>query len=68
MAHRSLFFVQYANGQGDSFSGTLEEARTRVLRRAEHDPPPPGIFPVEIVERGPDVPGGSRVVERYPSD
>jgi hypothetical protein len=66
VADRSIFFVHFANGQGDSFTGTLEEARKRILRRAEYDPPPPGIFPAEIVERGPSIPGGERVVERYP--
>ena len=66
MADRSIFFVHFANGQGDSFTVTLEEARKRISRRAEYDPPPPGIFPAEIVERGPNIPGGERVVERYP--
>jgi hypothetical protein len=65
MADRSHFMVHFANGQGDSSSGTLEEARARMRRRAEYDPLPPGVFPAEIVEYGPDIPGGRRVVERF---
>jgi hypothetical protein len=40
----STFRVRFANGQ-TSLCGTIEEARKRVTRRAEHDPPPPGIPP-----------------------
>ena len=60
-------YVHFANGQGDSFTDTLEEARKRMLRRAQYDPPPPGIFPAAIIERGPGIPDGERVVERYPA-
>jgi hypothetical protein len=49
-------------------SSTLKEARARMLRRAEYDPLPPGIFPAEIVEYGPDIPGGKRVIERFEPD
>jgi hypothetical protein len=68
VAGRSHFMVHFATGQGDSSSSTLEEARKRMLRRAEYDPPPPGIFPAEIVEYGPDIPSGRRVIERFPPD
>jgi hypothetical protein len=60
----STFRVRFANGQ-TSLCGTIEEARKRVTRRAEHDPPPPGILPAEIAELDDADPSGLRLIERY---
>jgi hypothetical protein len=72
----SSFRVRFANGQRDSYCGTLAEARRRITRRAEYDPPPPGIFPAEIWEAVVDldtpederraVPMEWHLVERFP--
>jgi hypothetical protein len=62
-----VFRVRFANGQ-ESFCGSVDEARARIRRRAEHDPPPPGILPAEIAEGDAAVEGGFRVVERYPPE
>jgi len=40
----------------------------RVTRRAEHDPPPPGILPAEIAELDDADPSGFRLIERYPPE
>ena len=63
----STFRVRFANGQ-TSLCGTIEEARKRVTRRAEHDPPPPGILPAEIAELDDADPSGLRLIERYPPE
>jgi hypothetical protein len=63
----STFRVLFANGQ-TSFCGTVEEARERVIRRAEHDPLPPGILPAEIAVPDEVDPSGFRTIERYPPE
>jgi hypothetical protein len=45
------FMVHFANGQGDGTFSSLDEAGRVMGRRAEYDPPPPGIFPAEIWQR-----------------
>jgi hypothetical protein len=63
----SAYRVRLANGQ-TSFCGTIEEARQRVTRRAEHDPPPPGILPAEIAEFDDAGPSSFRLIERLPPE
>ena len=63
--------VRFANGQGDCFCGSLKEARRVITRRAEYDPPPPGIFPAEIYELRAEYVGGlaaEQFIERFPED
>ena len=62
------FVVRFANGQGDGTFGSLDEARRVIERRAEYDPPPPGIFPAEIWQRTwvNHAVADERVIERFP--
>jgi hypothetical protein len=63
----SIFKVRFADGSGQSFCGSVEVARRWIDRRADLDPPPPGILPAEIFELA-DNPWSERLVERYPHD
>jgi hypothetical protein len=64
----TIFTVRFADGSGQSFCGSVEEARRWIGRRADLDPTPPGILPAEIFELN-DIPTFSeRLVERYPHD
>jgi hypothetical protein len=62
------FLVHFANTEGDGTFSSLAEARRVIERRAEYDPPPPGIFPAEIWERTwvDHVLANERLIERYP--
>jgi hypothetical protein len=51
VARYESFLVHFANGEGDGTFSSLEEARRVIERRAEYDPPAPGIFPAEIWQR-----------------
>jgi hypothetical protein len=64
------WLVHFANGEGDGTFSSLEEARRVIERRAEYDPPAPGIFPAEIWERTwvDHRVSDERVIERYPPD
>jgi hypothetical protein len=61
----STYRARFANGE-TSLCATIEEARQRITRRAEHDPPPPGILPAEIAELDIAAPSGFRLIERFP--
>ena len=68
MGRYESFDVRFANQQGDGSFSSLDEARRVIERRAEYDPPPPGIFPAEIWRRTYiDLAlADERLVERYP--
>jgi len=62
------FLVHFANSNGDGTFSSLAEARRVIERRAEYDPPPPGIFPAEIWERTwvDHAVASERLIESYP--
>ena len=68
MARYESFRVHFANRQGDGSFSSLAEARRVIERRADYDPPPPGIFPAEIWQHTyVDLAlAEARLVERYP--
>jgi hypothetical protein len=63
----SIYLVRFADGSGQSFYTSVEEARRWIDRRADRDPPPPGILPAEILEWTEEPPWRERLVESYPS-
>lgn len=61
-----VFRVRFANGQ-ESFCGSVEEARQRIQRRAEQEPPP-DILPAEIARLDARKAEGFRLIEHYPPE
>jgi hypothetical protein len=59
--------VRFANGQ-ESFCSSVEEARRIIRRRADQDPPPPGILPAVITQVDESDPSGFRLIESIPLD